>query len=644
VDFFEAQDRARRHTALLVVLFTVAVLVLVALTNILVMGVLVLSDKNPAPLTQSLSQWFDWNLFAAVSGGVVAVVALGTAWKLAVLSGGGRVVAEGLGGKLVPRDTDDPDLQRALNVVEEMAIASGTPVPPVYVLPREKGINAFAAGFTPGDAVIGITRGAVVQLNRDQMQGVIAHEFSHILNGDMRLNLRLMGFTHGILVIGLIGQQILRTARFGAYSRRSRGGGGGPVMLLGLGLMVVGYGGTFFGNLIKAAVSRQREFLADASAVQFTRNPEGIAGALKRIGGLPTGSALLASTAPEFSHAMFGEGMDTLFGFLLSTHPPLTERIRRVQPSWDGRFDTRPPREDPMDTGGLPKGPDGRQVARVLGAAAVAAARVDAVGAVRRVGQPSEANITRARNILGRIPEPVRAAAGEPHGARAVIYGLLLDTDPAVRERQLAHLDAFGDTGIGDATRKLHPEMAALEADLRLPVLDLAMPALHQLSAPQHRMFRDNLAALMEMDARLSLFEWCLSKVLTHHLRGAGRKRPMKDGTLHIARAKEACETLLSALARAGEPGEGKPEAAFAAALTYLQVPGLALQPPEAVDAAALNRAVDRLGELGPLHKRRLLRACIACVQADEKVTAAQGELVRAISDAIDCPMPPVMA
>jgi Zn-dependent protease with chaperone function len=640
VDFFEAQDRARQHTALLVVLFTVAVVVLVALTNVLVMGVVVLSDKNPAPLTQPLSAWFDWNLFFTVSGGVVAVVALGTAWKLAALSGGGRVVAEGLGGKLVPRDTDDPDLKRTLNVVEEMALAAGTPVPPVYVLPREKGINAFAAGFTPGDAVIGITRGAVVQLSRDQMQGVIAHEFSHILNGDMRLNLRLMGFIHGILVIGLVGQQILRAARFGTTSRRGRGGGGAPVLLAGLGLMVVGYGGTFFGNLIKAAVSRQREFLADASAVQFTRNPEGIAGALKRIGGLPSGSALAAPTAPEFSHALFGEGIETLFGFWLSTHPPLPERIRRIEPRWDGRFDARPPREDPMDTGGLPRGPEGRQVARVLGAAAAVAAQAGTVGQVRRIGQPSDAHIARAREILAKIPPAVRDAAGEPHGARAAIYGLLLDTDPGVRDRQLAHLDAFGDTGIGDATRRLYPEMAALEADVRLPVVDLALPALHQLSAPQHRMFRDNLAALMETDARLSLFEWCLSKVLTHHLAGAGRKRPMKDGTLHIARAGEACAVLLSALARAGE---GDPEAAFGAALPYLQVPGLTLLPEATVDAAALNRAVDRLGELGPLHKRRLLKACIACIQADGKVTAAQGELVRAISDSIDCPMPPVV-
>jgi len=640
MDFFEAQDQARQRTGLLVFLFVLAVLVLVAMTNVLVMGALVLWDKNPAPLTQPLAAWFDWGLFASVSGGVVAVVALGTAWKLAALSsGGGRGVAEGLGGKLVPRDTDDPDLKRVLNVVEEMAIASGTPVPPVYVLPREKGINAFAAGFAPGDAVIGVTRGTALQLSRDQLQAVVAHEFSHVLNGDMRLNLRLMGVTHGILVIGLIGQQLLRSMRFTA-GRRGRGGGGGPVMLVGLGLMAVGYGGTFFGNLIKAAVGRQREFLADAAAVQFTRNPGALAGALKRIGGLTWGSALHTPAAPEFSHAMFGEGVETLFGMLFSTHPPLAARIRRVEPRWDGAFDTSPPRPDPREAEGPVRGRDGRQVARVLGAAAVAAASVSTVGAVRRVGQPSEAHIARARELLGRIPDPIREAAAEPYGARAVIYGLLCEGDAEMLERQFAHLDAHGDTGLGALTRRLHPEVTALAADLRLPAVDLALPALQQLSAPQEALFRANLKALMAMDRKLSLFEWSLSKVLTHHLGRGGARRPMRDGSLHIANARAACAVLLSALARAGK---GPAEAAFDAAMPYVQLPGLALLPGEEADLKAVDRAVDRLGALGAFHKRRLLKGCIACIQADGVVTAAQGELVRAISDAIGCPMPPLV-
>jgi Zn-dependent protease with chaperone function len=642
MDFFEAQDKARQNTALLVTLFTLAVLALIAMTNVLVMVVLVAWDRGPMPLMERASAWFDWGMFASVSGAVVAVVALGTAYKLHVLSGGGRVVAESLGGRLIPRDTDDADQRRLLNVVDEMAIASGTPVPPVYELPRERGINAFAAGFTPGDAVIGVTRGAVIQLNRDQLQGVIAHEFSHILNGDMRLNLRLMGITHGILVIGLIGHQLLRSFRFSGG--RGRGGKGvAPVMALGLGLMAVGYGGTFFGALIKAAVGRQREFLADAAAVQFTRNPEGIGGALKRIGGLKAGSMLRSPVAPEVSHAFFNTGVGMLFGFLLATHPPLPDRIRRIQPRWDGAFDTRPPRKDPKEVT-LPEGREGRQVARLMGTMVAVGATVDAVGAVRRIGRPSGEHIQQARGILAQIPEAVREAVADPYGARAVIYALLCAPDDGVRARQMAHLDRHGDTGIATLTRHLYARMDKLEVALRLPVIDLALPALRQLSAPQHALFRKNLRALMEMDAELSLFEWCLARVVRHHLNAEHkRSRPMREPHRHIARAPEACAVLLSALAHAGQPGDGNAEAAFATALQYLQLPGLALLPPERTGFQALDRAVDQLENVGPLHKRRLLRACIACIHADGVVTPEQAELLRAISDALDCPMPPMV-
>jgi len=226
-----------------------------------------------------------------------------------------------------------------------------------------------------------------------------------------------------------------------------------------------------------------------------------------------------------------------------------------------------------------------------------------------------------------------------------VIYALLGAPDDAVRERQMAHLDQHGDTGIATLTRHLYARMDKLEVALRLPVIDLALPSLRQLSAPQHALFRKNLRALREMDAELSLFEWCLARVVRHHL-NAGHKKshPMREPRLHIARAPEACAMLLSALAHAGEPGDGNAEAAFAAALQYLQLPGLALRPPEAAGFSALNHAVDQLERLGPLHKRRLLRACIACIHADGVVTPEQAELLRAISDALDCPMPPMVS
>jgi Zn-dependent protease with chaperone function len=273
-----------------------------------------------------------------------------------------------------------------LNVVEEMALASGTPTPPVYLMDREDGINAFAAGFSPNDAVIGVTRGTATRLDRDELQGVIAHEFSHILNGDMRLNLRLMGLLHGILIIGMLGYFILRMSFFSQGRRRSRDGKDGvPIVVIGAGLAVIGFAGTFFGNLIKAAVSRQREFLADASAVQFTRHPDGIAGALKKIGGFAQGSSIENPNAPIASHMFFGRATSG-FNAMFATHPPLAERIRRVDPSWDGEFPENVGRADV----------DGASRATALGAAGfagAAAASTGLTGAVASIGQPGPAHL-----------------------------------------------------------------------------------------------------------------------------------------------------------------------------------------------------------------------------------------------------------
>jgi Zn-dependent protease with chaperone function len=338
-DFFARQDAARRRTSRLVVLFALAVLAIVVSIHLLLglaLGYLAADPRSGAIDWRLLG---DPGLLAISLGGTLLVVGGGSFFKTMQLRGGGRVVAEELGGRLLNPDTTVPEEQQLLNVVEEMAIASGTPVPPVYLLDREEGINAFAAGFTAGDAVVGVTRGTAQRLTRDELQGVIAHEFSHIVNGDMRLNIRLIGLLHGILIVGILGYYLLRMAFYsgGVRRRSSKDNNPLPIVALGAGLMAVGFFGTLFGNMIKAAVSRQREFLADAAAVQFTRLPAGIAGALKKIGGLSAGSGLQHPNAPEASHLFFGRATSGLSG-LFSTHPPLGERIRRIEPGWDGTF------------------------------------------------------------------------------------------------------------------------------------------------------------------------------------------------------------------------------------------------------------------------------------------------------------------
>ena len=349
MNFFEAQDRARRNTAWMILLFILAVAGLVFLTNLLLLAVLAYLKAGYFVFSVSeLQSYFDPSVFVGVTVGVCLLIFGGSFYKTMSLSKGGPAVAEMLGGRLVPQSTSDLQQRQLLNVVEEMSIAAGMPIPKVYLL-DEHSINAFAAGQSPANAVIGVTRGALTQLSREELQGVIAHEFSHIFNGDMRLNIRLIGVLHGILLVGTIGYFILRSMRFAGRSRSRKGGGAiVAILTLGAGLMVIGYAGTFFGQWIKAVVSRQREYLADSSAVQFTRNKDSIAGALKKIGGSSGGSYIDAPTATEYSHAYFANGISSFWQSLFATHPPLEKRIKAIDPGWDGNFVSPEIRKQPI--------------------------------------------------------------------------------------------------------------------------------------------------------------------------------------------------------------------------------------------------------------------------------------------------------
>lgn len=344
MDFFSHQDKARRKTGLLVLLMLLAVVSLVAITVAAVVITLAFFDARlPAGVSLDQRLAYAWSLLDVQLAGttalsVVGLVALGSLYKHFQLRGGGRAVAESLGARKLIADDPAiaPDERQVLNLVQEMAIAAGAPTPDVYLM-EDDAINAFAAGHTPQDAVIGITRGCINQLDREAMQGVIAHEFSHIMHGDMRINLRLVAALHGILLIGLAGYYLMRVAPL--RRRTSSKDNSALVMLvIALVLIVIGFAGTFFGNMIKAAISRQREYLADASAVQYTRNPNGITKALKQIGANATGSRLSATHAPDFSHMFFGQAIGGSLTSLLATHPPIEARIRRLDPAWDGAF------------------------------------------------------------------------------------------------------------------------------------------------------------------------------------------------------------------------------------------------------------------------------------------------------------------
>ena len=535
-DFFQQQDAARRGTTRLVVLFGLAVVAIIVSIELLLAATMGYLGRNPATGAVEWATVTDPQLVVVSILGTLIIVGGGSLYKLAELRAGGRVVAEHLGGRLLTAGAADPIEQRLLNVVEEMAIASGTPTPPVYLMDQEEGINAFAAGYSPSDAVIGVTRGTATWLDRDELQGVIAHEFSHILNGDMRLNLRLMGLLHGILIIGILGYFILRMSFFTGGQRRTRDGKNGlPIMALGAGLAVIGFAGTFFGNLIKAAVSRQREYLADASAVQFTRQPDGLAGALRKIGGFAKGSAIQNPNAPEASHMFFGRATSG-FSALFATHPPLEERIRRIDPSWDGAF----PEGTPVTDAGV--APPRAQVPGAAGFAGGLAGGASAApglaGAVASIGQPSQAHIRYAARLIESLPAALVAAAREPYGSRAVVYALLLDRKGGTRRRQLAQLEAAADHGVFEETLRVARLVEPLNAKMRLPLLEIALPALHALSPTQRALFLRNIVGLVEGDDTIDLFEWSLHRILRHDLDAPGRQRPTGAGPLPVCRRR----------------------------------------------------------------------------------------------------------
>ena len=570
---------------------------------------------------------------------------LGSAYKVLDLWGGGPVVAEHLGGRRLNFDTTVPTERQLLNVVEEMAIASGTATPPVYLLEDEDGINAFAAGYALEDAVIGVTRGTAERLSRDELQGVVAHEFSHILNGDMRLNLRLIALLHGIMVVALIGQFIFRVVAYSGISRRgSKEDTPLPVVAmgalgLGAGLVAIGFFGMFFGSMIKAAVSRQREFLADASAVQFTRNPLGIAGALKKIGGFVRGAEVKSPNAPEVSHLFFGQATSGLTS-MFSTHPPLSERIVRLDPAWDGEFvESRLPPQSKR----LPV-PASLESATAVAQLASPEAGPSLTLAVADIGRPSQMHLLYAAQLVNQIPDALMLAAHDTYSARALVYALLIDRQRLYRERQLDHLSRNADAGVLEETKRLILPVARLDAAARLPLVEMAIPALSALTPAQYEAFKKNVSVLIAADDKLGLFEWSVQRIVTKHLDAQhGRVVSPRVRYRTLEPVGRQCALVLSMLAWVGHPSETAAARAFADGWDLLGLPSARLLSLEQCDFAQLDGALSDLDELAPIATRTLLRASAVCIESDATVSVNESELLRAVAASLSSPMPPLV-
>jgi Zn-dependent protease with chaperone function len=647
MDFFQRQDEARHRTTQLLVFFGLGVLTLIGLVYLLVAFLFLYLGASDH---QKPTLW-DPTLFTTAAGAVLIVVTVGSLFKAAQLASGGKSVALMLDGQEVLGTTTDLRERRLLNVVEEMAIASGVPVPPVYILP-EKGINAFAAGHGPGDTVVAVSEGCLTYLTRDELQGVIGHEFSHVLNGDVRLNLRIIGLIFGILAISQVGWVIMQVS--GSSRSSDKKDSGGNLFLLGLGLYLLGLGGAFFGWLIQAAVSRQRESLADASAVQFTRNPDGICGALKKIGGLEYGSQIANPHAGEISHmfvadAFMGKRLTSLF----DTHPPLEERIQALDPHFDGTYPEVKPvgvsvaEEQRPQPGRLPPLVPG--MPSLPGMAGVPLPPVPVLAlagdATAHVGRVQPRHVSYAASLQAQVPYALQAATQSPFSARALVYALLLDANPGVRQAQLAQLQTGAEPRDYQETLRLAELVRQLPDAARLPLVDRAVPALRQMSPPQYQVFRAQVDALIHADQKVSLFEYALYCMLRRYLDADyNRRRPVVRYRVPEQVLPQVV-VVLSLVAWEGQDDPSAAQAAFAAGMqTYTSAQSTGtLLPREQCSPRQFDAALQTLAQASPEVKRRALAACAACILADQQVTVREGELLRAISATLGCPMPPLV-
>ena len=617
MNFFEAQDRARRSTRWLVFTYFAATALIVAgVTMAVNLGFFVVGQPGGDPAV----------LVAAALLTLLLILGA-TLYKTASLSAGGGKVALDMGGTPVEPDVQDPLKRRLRNVVEEMSIASGISVPDIYVLEAEEGINAFAAGYSPDDAAIAVTRGALEKLNRDELQGVIAHEFSHILNGDMRINIRMMGVLFGIMVLSLVGRMVLRSSFYGRgwSSRRSRGLP--PVLIVGATLAILGWIGVLLARLIKAAVSRQREMLADASAVQFTRQTEGLANALKKIGGFPTRSYITAVDPEEVSHMLFARGLRR--SSLFATHPPLVERIRALEPGFDGEFRL------PAAAGTAPA---------AMGFAP-GAPRGAAPKAAEAVGNPAVEQIAYARRLRESIPADLYDAAHSHELAYLLALALILPEDGGARPFELIGEQMGAErTGL---VRRFHRGLVELGPQYRLPLLEIALPALKRRPAPQLEYLLALVRRLIEADSEIHLHEYCYYRVLEKGLaQGERTPRRVPGGSRRALRT--AAIELVRGVAAAGHEDAGARRGAYMAATAHFGAwaaqTDSASFPETALNLARLDRALDLLERADPATRRTLVEALESAILHDEQATVAETELLRAICATLDCPLPPFVA
>src|SRR5690554_1687594 len=658
-DFFAAQDRARANSKKLVILFMLAVFAIVISVSATfffayhgdLLAIPASAPNRDALIAEAFVESAPVFAFITLFTLAVVGIASGVKW-LQIRGGGGAAIAEMLGGSRIDPLTSDPFERRLVNIVEEMAIASGVPLPAIYVLDQEEGINAFAAGLTTSDAAVAVTAGAIEQLSRDELQAVIAHEFGHILNGDMRLNARLIAMLAGIFVLIVLGRIAVRVAMHSGAQRRRNDRDMTPLFFLGVGLILIVLGavGFFFGRLIQAAISRQREFLADASAVQFTRNPLGLTGAFKKIGGLAQGSRIDNPHASELSHTYFAQGFrENFITRLFATHPPLIERIRAFEPNFTGEYEPPLSREEALDElrreESAPQKPRQRPLGMPIpmGSPVGAGPMGEPAAMIAQIGVLDAATHERAHALHQSLPERLHHAAHDSEEVTALVYALLLDRESEpIRARQLQLLAGAIAQDEISLVNELGRLTLELDARLRLPLAQIAFPQLRQrLEEGGLDAFLANIHALAEVDGKLDVFEFALTRLFAHHLKTADQPLSARERYRSLGGLQDELSLLFSLTASLAESEEEIPRV-FEAGVARLELQGVRLLPVSALRFEALDLALETLALTSFNLRRTILEALAVTIAGDGAFTIDEADLLRAVASIFECPMPPI--
>jgi len=661
--FFENQHLARRNTRILVLMYFLAVAGVIIAVDLVLAGSYAYNFVSAPPgkaLTVAARLRAVPNalyLWGALATALIIFAVSG--WNVMQLASGGKAVAEMVGARRVSPETRDPLERRFLNVVEEMSIASGVRVPAVYVMDEEAGINAFAAGYDISDSVVAVTRGTLEALNRDELQGVVAHEFSHILNGDMRLNIRMIGVLAGIVFVGSVGEFLMRSQRNVRDSRATV-----PIFLAGLGLLLIGYIGLFFARLIKAAVSRQREFLADASSVQFTRNPDGIAGALDQISVAAHGALIDNRHAEDMSHMFFGQGIAVKLSGLFDTHPPLEDRIKQAHPRFDrssyrkarakADADRAPEAAPEEEKKGISRKDAAAAILIGAGAMGSGGRRGADTGAqwgrsagesAKIVGTVDGGKVDYAARLLRALPGELRERLHTPNGARAAVIALLLAPKEDVMQGQLDAVRTAGHAELAVDAKVVAPLTRRLGAAFHLPVIDLALPAIKSSSDTSKNELLKALEAVINADRRVSLHEFVVLMLARHQL--APTRKPGAAGAKRIADLQAEAMLVLALVAHAGTRldatgarNEGL-QAAIQAGAKELGLAGAA--PPTGLTLESAGAALEALKDLAPMQKALLVKGLFAAMTQDGAIKVMEAELMRLVGAVLDCPLPPLL-